>query len=59
MPPKILKKVILSSLMKFYLYTINHLHLLKKLSGQNSINHGLLWDLDIPLEPKTNCISIT
>ena len=30
MPPKILKKVILSSLMKFYLYTINHLHLLKK-----------------------------
>ena len=25
----------------------------KNLSGQKSINHGLLWDLDIPLEPKT------
>ena len=29
LPPEILKKVILSSLMKYYLYTINHFHLLK------------------------------
>ena len=32
--------------------------LIKKLSGKNPISHGLLWDLNIPLEPKINCISI-
>ena len=33
MPPGILKKVILRSLKKSYLYTINHFHLIKNYQG--------------------------
>ena len=33
--------------------------LIKKTIRAKNISHGLLRDLDIPLEPKTNCISIT
>ena len=37
----------------------NSFPLVKKIPGQENINHGLLQDLKIPLELNTNCTCIT